>query len=83
MQLVELELKIENLRTAIEALRSANASRTEIDRALSELARVKAERLRLMLRQVNFNTERGARQAISTNGPIDREAVAGLSNADG
>lgn len=56
-QIVDLDLRIENIRTAIEGLRSGNASRTEIDRALTKLARVKSERLRLMLRQVNLKTE--------------------------
>jgi hypothetical protein len=82
-QIVELELKIENLRTAIEGLRVGNATRAEMDRVLSELARVKAERLRLMLRQVNFSTEQRLYQTTATRGPKDREASAArLSNPD-
>ena len=61
-KIAELDLKIENLRIAIEALRAGNARRAELDRALSELAKVKAERLRLMLRQVNLSAERGFEQ---------------------
>jgi hypothetical protein len=83
-QIAELDLKIEILRMAIETLRVGNASRTEMDRALSELARVKAERLRLMLRRMNFSTERRRQQAIATSGPKDREAsVARINDRDG
>jgi hypothetical protein len=73
-QIAELDLKIANLLTAIEALRMDNASRTETDRMLSELARMKAERLRLMLRQVNISTERGVHDATATGGLKEREA---------
>jgi hypothetical protein len=62
-QISELDLKIEKLRTAIDALRAGGMSRTQLDRALSDLARVKAERLRLMLRQVNYRAERDPHEA--------------------
>jgi hypothetical protein len=77
--IADLDLKIENLRQAIEALRIRKGSHSEMDRALAEFARVKAERLRLMLRQVNFRSEHEA----ATSGLSDREASAAqLSNAD-
>jgi hypothetical protein len=82
-QIAELELRIENLRLAIEALRIGKATRTEMDRALSDLARAKADRLRLMLRQVNFRSERGLHQATATSA-TDRGKDAGpLGNPDG
>ena len=68
-RIADLDLKIENLRQAIEALRIGNALRSEMDRALSELAKVKAERLRLMLRQVNLSTERGFPPETDVTGP--------------
>ena len=73
-RIAELDLKIENLLAAIEALRRGNTDRSEMDRMLSDLARVKAERLRLMLRQININTERGLHDAIVMGGLKEREA---------
>jgi hypothetical protein len=75
-QIAELDLRIENLRLAIAALRNSNMNRTEVDRALSELAKVKSERLRLMLRQVNYTTERVRRQTPAASGPESREGSA-------
>ena len=72
-EIAEIELKIENLHTAIETLRLAKASRTEIDHVLSELARVKAERLRRMLRQRNRSSEGELHEAAATGGPQDNE----------
>ena len=82
-QIAELEFKIENLRSAIESLRTSCATRADIDRALSELARVKAERLRLMLRHVNVRTEQLRDQAPTASGPKHRDAeTVRLSDAD-
>ena len=75
-QIAELDLRIENLRLAIAALRNSNMNRIEVDRALSELAKAKSERLRLMLRQVNYTTERVRRQPVAPSGPQDREGSA-------
>lgn len=82
-QVGDLDLKIENLRLAIEAMRNGGMGRSEIDRALSELARVKAERLRLMLRQVNVSTERVSHQGAAAIAPNDRDPRgARLGDAD-
>ena len=82
--IADLDLKIENLRTAIEAFRTRNASRAEMDRLLSELARVKADRLRLMLRQVNIGAEQRHGQTIAPSGPEESEAITvGHGNPDG
>jgi hypothetical protein len=75
-QIADLDLKIENLRTAIDAFRNSKMSRTEVDRALSELAKVKAERLRLMLRQVNLSTEGVRHQPPDVVGPQDSDGSA-------
>jgi hypothetical protein len=72
-QISEIELKIENLHTAIESLRTVRASRTEIDQVLSELARVKAARLGRMLRQRNLGSEREFHAAAATSQPQNRE----------
>ena len=77
-QIAELDLKIENLRLAIDALRAGNMDRSEIDRALSELAREKADRLRLMLRQVNVSS--GVRHQPAAPNPA--ASTARLSDAD-
>jgi hypothetical protein len=80
--IADLDLKIENLRQAIEALRIRKGSQSEMHRALAEFARVKAERLRLLLRQLNLGAERGLHEAAKSR-PSDREASAAqLSNAD-
>ena len=80
----EFDRKIENLRVAIGALRRGKASADEIDRALSDLARVKAERLRLMLHQVNLGAERRPQTAAATGGPRDHDASAvQSSNSEG
>jgi len=75
-QIAEIELKIENLHTAIEALRTAKASRTEIDQVLSELARVRAERLRRMLYQRNLGSERDLHEAAAISAPQENNEEA-------
>jgi hypothetical protein len=81
-RIADLDLKIENLRQAIEVLRIHKGSQSQMDRALAELARVKAERLRLMLHQVNLGAGRGLHEAAKSR-PNDREASAAqLSNSD-
>jgi hypothetical protein len=70
-EIAEMELRIENLHTAILALRAAKASPTEIDQVLSELARVKAGRLRRMLHQRNLSSERELHEAAAMSGPQD------------
>jgi hypothetical protein len=75
-RIADLDLQIENLLTAILALRTDNAKRGEMDRRLSELARLKAERLRLMLRQVNSSAEQRLHQTTAPSAPNESEATA-------
>jgi hypothetical protein len=76
-QISELDRKIENLILTIEALRRGKVSPNEIDRALYDLARVKAERLRLMLRQVNLSAEWSPHPTVPEAGAVQS------SNSDG
>jgi hypothetical protein len=78
-QIIEMDLKIESLRRAIEALRAGNASPPEVERALAALARTKAERLRLLSRDSNFGGDRIRHPAMETSGP--QEPAANAANA--
>ena len=53
-QITEIEQEIAGVHAAIETIRAQKAQASDLDRLLGELARLRAERTRLMLRHTTI-----------------------------